>query len=139
MSGPRGKNATVTEFDAMGRGIATAGNAVDGAPAGPSVNRRVERDFRNRDNVGSFFGKPVANKTDDVVRWLIHRFRELFPEPQIGTRTIANEINQAAEIAVSHSTVQRVLRESKPETPPGLFHPRLYAGLSRRLYTITAA
>ena len=74
------------------------------------------RDFRNKRNVGAFFGKPVANKIDDTVRWLIHRLRELFPEPEIGTRTIANEIKQAG-IEVSRSTVQRTLREEKPKKP----------------------
>lgn len=74
------------------------------------------RDFSGKPHVGSFFGKPVANKIDDIGHWLVHRLRELFPEPEIGTRTITNMVRQAG-IDLSRSSTQRFLRKKKPKKP----------------------
>lgn len=74
------------------------------------------RDFNSKKDVGSFFGNPVANKIDDIGRWLVHRLRELFPEPEIGTRTIANMVRQAG-VDLSRSSTQRFLRGKKPKKP----------------------
>lgn len=62
---------------------------------------------------GLFFGQPPWNKISDVVRALIHECRMHFPESEIGTRTIAAQI-QKALVAVSRTTVQRVLKERPP-------------------------
>ena len=59
---------------------------------------------------GLFFGRTPWNKLSDAVRDLIHDCRIQFPEPETGTRTIAAQIENAS-IALSRSTVQRVLKE----------------------------
>ncbi len=57
------------------------------------------------------------NRLADAVRWTAHELRRLCPEPEFGTRTIARQLVRAG-LAVSRSTVQRVLRESPPRSPP---------------------
>ncbi|MGD0089677.1 MAG: DDE-type integrase/transposase/recombinase [Planctomycetota bacterium] len=72
--------------------------------------------WRGQTDPGLFFGQVPWNKLADAVRSLIHDCRIQFPEPEIGTRTIAAQIAQAA-IALSRATVQRVLREPPPGRP----------------------
>ena len=62
-------------------------------------------------------GAIVWNRMDDAVRWAAHELRRLCPEPEFGTRTMARHLLRAG-IQISRSTVQRVLREPKPEKPP---------------------
>ena len=57
------------------------------------------------------------NRIDDAVRWAIHELRQLCPEPEFGTRTIARHLVRAG-VQISRRTVQRVLREDKPSRPP---------------------
>jgi putative transposase len=56
------------------------------------------------------------NRIDDVVRWASHELRRLCPEREFGTRTLARHLVRAG-VAISRSTVQRVLREEKPKRP----------------------
>ena len=62
-------------------------------------------------------GAVVWNRMDDAVRWAAREIRRFCPEPEFGTRTIARHLVRAG-IQISRSTVQRVLREAKPEKPP---------------------
>jgi transposase InsO family protein len=62
------------------------------------------------------------NRISDALRWTTQEIRRLCPEPEFGTRTIARHLVRAG-IAVSRSTVQRVLREKpacspRPQKPP---------------------
>src|SRR5258707_14762194 len=52
----------------------------------------------------------IWNRIDDVVRWTVHELRRLCPQPELGTRAIARHLVRAS-VAISRSTVQRVLRE----------------------------
>ena len=52
------------------------------------------------------------NRIDDAVRWAAQELRRLCPEPEFGTRTIARHLVRAG-IAISRTTVQRVLREAQ--------------------------
>ena len=56
------------------------------------------------------------NRIDDLVRWASHELRRLCPQKEFGTRTIARHLVRAG-IAISRTTVQRVLREEKPKRP----------------------
>jgi putative transposase len=71
-----------------------------------------------------FLGAIVWNRIDDAVRWASHELRRLCPEPEFGTRAIARHLVRAG-VAISHSTVQRVLRESKPARPPRCHRPAM--------------
>jgi transposase InsO family protein len=65
----------------------------------------------------------VWNRLDDLVRWAVHGLRHLCPEREIGTRTIARHLVRAG-IAVSRTTVQRVLRDPRPTSgKPRPRHP----------------
>ena len=56
------------------------------------------------------------NRIDDAVRWAAQELHRLCPEPEFGTRTTARHLLRAG-IQISRSTVQRALREAKPEKP----------------------
>lgn len=59
-------------------------------------------------------GGPPWNRLHDAIRKLVHEIREAFPEPEIGTRTIARHILRAG-IGISRTTIRRVLQEEPPE------------------------
>ena len=61
-------------------------------------------------------GIVVWNRIDDTVRWTVRELRRLCPQPELGTRTIARLIVRAG-LAISRTTVQRVLREPQPSRP----------------------
>ena len=61
-------------------------------------------------------GAIVWNKIDDVVRWAVHELQRLCPESEFGTRSIARQLVKVA-VQISRSSVQRILRETKPEKP----------------------
>jgi hypothetical protein len=64
-----------------------------------------------RGNKSSLFDTALSwNRIDDAVRWAVQEIRRFCPEPEFGTRTIARHLIRAG-IAISRSTVQRVLRE----------------------------
>ncbi len=62
-------------------------------------------------------GAIVWNRMDDAVRWAAQELRRLRPEPEFGTRSMARHLLRA-DIQISRSSVQRVLREAKPTKPP---------------------
>jgi transposase InsO family protein len=63
-----------------------------------------------------FFGAAPFNKLGRSVRWLVHEMHSLGARFGSGTRTIAAEVCKAG-IALSRSSVQRILREPKPQRP----------------------
>ena len=71
-------------------------------------------------------GAVVWNKIDDAVRWAIQELRQLCPEPESGTRSMARQLLKAA-VQISRSSVQRILREPAPEKPktPALRKPAM--------------
>jgi hypothetical protein len=64
------------------------------------------------------------NRIDDAVRWAVQEIRRFCPEPEFGTRTIARHLIRAG-IAISRSTVQRVLREEPPKASSTNKHPAM--------------
>ena len=74
-------------------------------------------EWRAQPESSLFTGKCAWNSYDDALKELVHRIRALFPETEIGARTIANHILKAA-IAISRSTVQRYLKQPAPPLNP---------------------
>jgi len=68
----------------------------------------------------------VWNKIDDAVRWAIQELRQMCPEPEFGTRSMARQLLKAA-VQISRSSVQRILREPAREMPktPALRKPAM--------------
>jgi transposase-like protein len=63
-----------------------------------------------------FTGVTPFNKIGDAARILVRAIRELCPEREFGTRSIAMRIIRAG-IQLGRSSVQRILREKKPTAP----------------------
>ena len=82
-----------------------------------TVHRWIKA-WHGKADPGLFFGRVAWNRLSDAVCDLIHDCRLQFPEPEVGTRTIAAQIEKAA-IALSRSTVQRVLKEPPPRKSSG--------------------
>jgi transposase len=74
------------------------------------------REFKGGKNIGLFFGTAPFNKLHEAAGWLVHEIRALCPQPEFGTRAIAMQIVQAG-IKMSRSSVQRLLRQPKPQKP----------------------
>ena len=85
---------------------------------GVATVHRWLKTWRGKADPGLFLGHVPWNKLCDAVRDLIHDCRIQFPEPEVGTRTIATQIERAA-ISLSRSTVQRVLKEPPPRKSSG--------------------
>ena len=83
----------------------------------PSTARPWLHEWRSQPDSTLFTGKCAWNSYDDALKDLVHRIRALFPETEIGARTIANHILKAA-IAISRSTVQRYLKQPAPRVNP---------------------
>jgi len=78
--------------------------------------RRWLRVWNAKENPGLFFGKVAWNRFHDALYALVHDIRGLIPEANFGTRSLADRLRHAA-IRISRSTVQRVLRNPKPQKP----------------------
>ena len=83
----------------------------------PSTARLWLHEWRSQPDSTLFTGKCAWNFYDDALKDLVHRISALFPETEIGARTIANHILKAA-IATSRSTVQRYLKQPAPRANP---------------------
>ncbi len=83
----------------------------------PNTVRDWIKAVDGRRDPSGLLGRPRWNRIDDAVRWAVHELRQLCPEPEFGTRTIARHVVRAG-VQISRRTVQRVLREDKPSTPP---------------------
>ena len=82
----------------------------------PQSIRKWVRTMENGGPSGALFPKVRWNRIDDAVRWAVHELRQLCPEPEMGTRTIARHLIRAG-IQISRRSVQRILHEEKPPAP----------------------
>jgi transposase len=74
------------------------------------------RVLRGGKDPDGFLGAAPFNKIGDSVRWLVHEFRDVCHHLDWGSRSIAHKIVQLG-IAISRTSVQRILREEKPNRP----------------------
>ena len=72
----------------------------------PQSVRKWIRTVEKGDPSGALFPKVRWNRIDDAVRWAVHELRQLCPEPEMGTRTIARHLIRAG-IQISRRSVQR--------------------------------
>jgi transposase InsO family protein len=82
----------------------------------PNTIRDWIKRFQTHPEVKGFFGKAPFHRIAAAVRWLVHEIRALCPEKEFGTRRIAMAIVRAG-VQLSRSSVQRILREKRPERP----------------------
>ena len=82
----------------------------------PQSIRKWIKTMEQEDPSGELFPKVRWNRIDDAVRWAVHELRQLCPEPEMGTRTIARHLIRAG-IQISRRSVQRMLRENPPHEP----------------------
>tara|TARA_B100000683_G_scaffold87447_1_gene86250 strand:+ start:397 stop:975 length:579 start_codon:yes stop_codon:yes gene_type:complete len=80
----------------------------------PYTIRKWIRAIDGREGSKSLLPKISWNRMDDAVRWAVHELRQLCPEPEMGTRTIAMQMVRSG-IQISRRSVQRILRETKPK------------------------
>lgn len=83
----------------------------------PNTIRSWIQAIEGRGNVSLFTDAIHWNRIDDAMRWTACQLRQLCPEPEFGTRSIARHLVRAG-LAISRSTVQRVLREPPVNPPP---------------------
>lgn len=83
----------------------------------PNTIRSWIKAIEGRGNVGLFQDAIRWNRIDDLVRWTAGQLRRLCSQPEFGARTIARHLVRAG-IAISRSSVQRILREPQPKKPP---------------------
>jgi transposase len=86
------------------------------------------RRYRSTGDLRGFLGRGPVNRIGDATRWLVHEMRRLGIRFGTGTRTIAAMIVDAG-IKLSRTSVQRILREQKPERPRS---PGAAGGWNRR-------
>lgn len=79
----------------------------------PNTIRNWKRALRDKLKAGKFVGAPPWNKLHEGVRWLVHEIRQLCPERDFGTRTIARHIMRSG-IQISRASVRRILEENCP-------------------------
>ena len=101
----------------------------------PNTIRNWQKAVDDKLKSDQLIGGPPWNRLHNGVRWLIQEIRQVFPEPEFDTRTIARHILRAG-IRVSRTTIRRVLQEDVPkpvkkdaepvhrtEAPPHIQHP----------------
>jgi hypothetical protein len=81
----------------------------------PNTLRIWIKEMNQCGKAGRLFASPI-NKISEAGRWLVHQIRELCPEKEFGTRTIAMQFIRIGR-QLSRSSVQRILREKKPRQP----------------------
>ena len=79
----------------------------------PNTIRNWKRALRDKHKAKELIGAPPWNKLHEGVRWLVHEIRQLFPERDFGTRTIARHIMRSG-IQISRASVRRILEEHSP-------------------------
>ena len=82
----------------------------------PQSIRKWMKTIEKGDPSDSLFPKVRWNRIDDAARWAVHELRQLCPEPEMSTRTIARHLIRAG-IQISRRSVQRMLHETPPPTP----------------------
>ena len=79
----------------------------------PNTIRNLKKSLREKHKSESVVGAPPWNKLHGGVRWLVHEMRQLCPERDFGTRTIARYIMRSG-IQISRASVRRILEEQQP-------------------------
>jgi len=79
----------------------------------PNTVRNWKRSLREKHRSEAVVGAPPWNKLHEGVRWLVHEMRQLCPERDFGTRTIARHIMRSG-IQISRASVRRILEEERP-------------------------
>ncbi len=81
----------------------------------PNTLRGWIKEMNTSGKGSRLFSAPI-NRISEAGRWMVHQIRELCPEKDFGTRTIAMQIVRMGR-QISRSSVQRILREMKPQQP----------------------
>tara|TARA_R110000744_G_scaffold112179_2_gene210416 strand:+ start:10999 stop:11862 length:864 start_codon:yes stop_codon:yes gene_type:complete len=76
----------------------------------PNTIRNWKRALRDKLKADQLVGAPPWNKLHEGIRWLVHKIRQLCPERDFGTRTIARHIMRSG-IQISRASVRRILEE----------------------------
>lgn len=79
----------------------------------PNTIRNWKRALREKHRSEAVVSAPPCNKLHEGVRWLVHEMRQLCPERDFGTRTIARHIMRSG-IQISRASVRRILEEEQP-------------------------
>ncbi len=79
----------------------------------PNTICNWRKSLRDKHKSESVVGLPPWNKLHGGVRWLVHEMRQLCPERDFGTRTIARYIIRSG-IQISRTSVRRILEEEPP-------------------------
>jgi putative transposase len=82
----------------------------------PNTVRSWSQAIEGRGNSRLLTDAIAWNRIDDLLRWAVHELRRLCPQPELGTRAIARHLLRAG-LAISRSSVQRVLRQHPPKRP----------------------
>ncbi|MEQ9207267.1 MAG: integrase core domain-containing protein [Phycisphaerales bacterium] len=82
----------------------------------PNTVRNWKRALRDKLKADQVVGAPPWNKLHRGVRWLVHEMRQLCPERDFGTRTIARYIMRSG-IQISRASVRRILEEEQSPHP----------------------
>ncbi len=82
----------------------------------PNTIRNWKRALRDKLRADQVVGAPPWNKLHGGVRWLVHEMRQLCPERDFGTRTIARHIMRSG-IQISRTSVRRILEEEQSPHP----------------------
>lgn len=82
----------------------------------PNTIRNWKRTLRDKLRADEVVGAPPWNKLHGGVRWLVHEMRQLCPERDFGTRTIAWHIMRSG-IQISRASVRRILEEERSPNP----------------------
>lgn len=88
----------------------------------PNTIRNWKRALREKPKSESVVDAPPWNKLHGGVRWLVHEMRQLCPERDFGTRTIARYIMRSG-IQISRASVRRILEEERTPNPDSLAPP----------------
>lgn len=78
----------------------------------PNTIRNWRKSLREKHRSEAVVGAPPWNKLHRGVRWLVHEMRQLCPERDFGTRTIARHIMRSG-IQISRASVRRILEEER--------------------------
>ena len=78
----------------------------------PNTIHNWKKSIRDKHKSESVVGSPPWNKLYEGVRWLVHEMRQLCPERDFGTRTIARHIMRSG-IQISRASVRRILEEER--------------------------
>jgi len=106
----------------------------------PNTIRNWKRALRDKLKTDELIGAPPWNKLHEGVRWLVHEIRQLCPERDFGTRTIARYIMRSG-IQISRASVRRILEEHSPNpssTNRQLQNPRSRNAPSHLLHPLRA-